>query len=102
MDGYPRRRLVRASWGRRLPGRYSGLPGAVVLQRDTPVAETFCMFDRASRRGVVLDRGRVMSIILNLVPRRRSAACKDAARGVDGSVSSPGRAPVTACASGWT
>ncbi len=57
---------------------------AVVLQRETSVAEAFRMLQGASRRGVVLDRGRVTAIILTSDLADVLLQVKDAARGVDG------------------
>ena len=55
---------------------------AVVLKRETPVAEAFRALQAASRRGVVLDRGRVTAIILTSDLADVLLRMNDAARGV--------------------
>ncbi|MDQ6607839.1 MAG: site-2 protease family protein [Actinomycetota bacterium] len=55
---------------------------AVVLERQTPVAEAFRALQEASRRGVVLDRGQVTAIILTSDLADVLLRVQDAARGV--------------------
>jgi Zn-dependent protease len=56
---------------------------AVVLRRETTIAEAFRLLQDASRQhGVILDRGRVTAIILKSDLAHVLLAAKDAARGV--------------------
>ncbi|MDQ6777933.1 MAG: hypothetical protein M3071_17375 [Actinomycetota bacterium] len=54
---------------------------AVVLRRETPIAEAFRTLQAASGRGVLLDRGRVTTIILISDLADVLLQLKDAARG---------------------